>query len=133
MDYAVLKAELTNDPLVLGYSGKTDQQAADLLNAVNRTLDVETLPTSDIFEAIVLADYAALTAAQKTTLQIILSLGTVKVKGTNTRAALLSIFGAGTATRTALAALQVTPVSRASELGIGFMLPGYVASARSMV
>ena len=131
MDYAILKPELSLDPLVRNYAGMTDQQAADSLNALNRTLDVETLPTSDIFEAIVLADYTALTAAQKTTLQIILSLGTVKVKGSNTRAALLSIFGAGTATRANLAALQVQLVSRAAELGLPRVGSHHVEYARS--
>lgn len=36
MDYSALKAELENDPENLGYQGKTDQQAADLMNALSR-------------------------------------------------------------------------------------------------
>ena len=36
MNYDALKTELTEDPLALGYSGMTDQEVADSLNAVNR-------------------------------------------------------------------------------------------------
>lgn len=33
MDYELLKQELNNDPSTLGYSGKTSQEKADILNA----------------------------------------------------------------------------------------------------
>lgn len=37
MDLTPLKNELANDPLSLGYAGKTAQEKADLLNVKNRT------------------------------------------------------------------------------------------------
>ena len=37
-DLVALKIELDADPLVRGYSGMTDQQAADSLNTVNRSI-----------------------------------------------------------------------------------------------
>lgn len=37
MNYSVLKSEITNDPAALSYAGKTDQQVADILNAVDKS------------------------------------------------------------------------------------------------
>lgn len=37
-DYSVLSTEVSTDPLLRGYSSMTDQQVADSLNAVNRTV-----------------------------------------------------------------------------------------------
>ena len=55
MDYAALKTELDSDPKNLGYSGKTDQEAADLLNTLglsNETTVRESVNTSDIIAAL---------------------------------------------------------------------------------
>jgi len=131
MDYVNLKIELTTDPLSRGYAGMTDQQAADSLKMVNRAVDVDSISTSEIFEAIALAEFNALTAVQKTLLQIVLSLGTVKIKGTNTRTALLSLFGPGTATRPNLAALQTRLISRVEELRLPPVGLHHVAYARN--
>lgn len=37
MSLVILRAELLNDPVALGYAGKTDQQCLDLLAAKNRS------------------------------------------------------------------------------------------------
>ena len=59
MNYEILKAEVTDDPLARGYSGMSDQAVADSMNAVDRTVDREMVPTHDIYEAIIPAEYAA--------------------------------------------------------------------------
>lgn len=115
---AALTTELAGDLEGRGYAGMTDEMAtADLLTEY-RTAPVETVSGQEIFEAVVPAEYAALSAESKSLLHAIIGMGTIRVGGTNTKAALLSMFGQGTTTRTNLATLQTTPCSRASELGI---------------
>jgi len=132
MDYKVLRAELTNDPLARGYSGMTDKQVADSLNAIDRDQAVQSIGGQELFEAVVLAEYGALSASEMTLLNAFIDMGTIQVNGTNTKAVLLNMFGVGTTTRNNLAALQTTQISRATELGIGVVKEGKVGIARSV-
>jgi hypothetical protein len=64
------------------------------------------VPTYRIFNVLDTTEFGALSAANQQRVRDILSMGTVDAStGTNARALLLSIFGAGTATRAALVAL----------------------------
>lgn len=132
MDYVKLQAEITTDPMALGYAGKSDQQIADLLNSMGtgRVIGRSIVPSQEIIEATVPGEWAALAAAEKQRYQTITGAGEVNLKGPNTRAMLGAMFGAGTQTRTNLVALQTKTVSRAEELGLGFIYPGHVAKAR---
>lgn len=134
MNYAALTAELTGDPLGRGYAGMTNQQCADSLNAKNRNGPERTsVKGSEIYNAIVPAEWSALTNANKELVRDVFSLGDfIDVStGTNTRTVLLNVFGAGTATRTNLANLVKTTISRAEELNMGEPVgDGHVASAR---
>jgi hypothetical protein len=119
-DYAALKAEVANDPLALGYAGKTNQQVADLMNGADRSIQSPRFVVDawEVWEAIVPADWAALTTQEKQRVQTILGMGRVNLAGTNTRASLAAAFAAGTPTRTNLTALQTqtVPRSRAQEI-----------------
>lgn len=126
MNYQILAAELA----LPAYTGLSNQAAADALNNANIAVDVETIGGVDIFEATTQADYTALSANQKSLYHAIIGMENIRVKGSNTRAALLAMFGAGTQTRTNLAALQTTMTSRAAQLGIGFVLAAEVHRAR---
>lgn len=128
MNYQILAAELT----LPTYAGLTDQEAADALNAKTVTVDVETISGSDVFEATAQSDYNALTANQKGLFHAIMGMETIRVKGSNTRAALLAMFGPGTQTRTNLAALQTTLTSRAAQLGLPSVGAHHVAYARGL-
>jgi hypothetical protein len=128
MDYVALKAELQNDPQALGYApfvaNGSDQKLANLINALKQTATVtrNLVPAYEVWEAIVPADWAALTSQEKQRVETILAMGMVKVSGPNTRSAFLAAFGVGTPTRTNLAALQTKIGSRAEELfgeGVG--------------
>lgn len=130
MDIAALKAELTVDPLTIGYSGMTDAEAADSLNTVNRTVDVGSVTGQQIFEAVVPAHYNALSADYKQLFAVIVGMGAIMVNGTNTKLALTTMFSGATATLAALAALQTERMSRGVELGLGFVAPGHVENAR---
>jgi hypothetical protein len=118
--YDALKQEIANDPLALGYAGKTDAQIAALMNGADRstTAPRTVVAAYEVWEAIVPADWAALTAQEKQRVQSLLGMGTVNLAGANTRASLAAAFAAGTPTRTNLTALQAqtVPRSRAQEI-----------------
>ena len=130
MNLTVLKAELTDDPESRGYTGMNDAEAAADLNTVYRTVDVKTVTGQEIFEAVVPTHYNVLAAEQKQLFGVIVGMGTILVNGTNTKAALVAMFAGAVETLQALAALQTRTVSRAVELGLGFVSPGHVENAR---
>lgn len=117
-NYVNLKNEVTNDPLARGYASMTDAQVAADLNTAYRTRERTSLSGSEIFNSIVPAEFAALADSQKQFVRDVFSLGdSVNVStGTNARAVLLDAFGAGSTTRTNLAALVLESISRAQEL-----------------
>lgn len=134
MDLVALKSELTTDPLARGYSGLGDEAAANNLNTVNRTRERPTVTGAQIYNALDPAEFTALSAANQTKVRDIFGLGgDIDVRtGRNARVVLLSLFGAATATRAALAALVQEPCSRAVELGLGTVTPSDVADARRL-
>lgn len=128
----ILKTELTADPLARGYSGMTDLQAATSLNTVYRTVNRPQLTSAELLDALDEAEYDALTTAQKGKLNVLLGMGAMNVEpGKVARGWLLSMFGVGTATRTALVAAVVRTVSRAEELGLPVINAGMVQKARA--
>jgi len=126
----IIKEEITNDPLSRGYSGMNDEEVAIDMNTVYREEDVATVEGQDIFEAVVPSEYNALTDKQVNLLHAIIGMGSIRVNGSNTKTALLAMFGAGTTTRGNLASLQKRDVSRGVELGAGIVKPGNVWEAR---
>jgi hypothetical protein len=138
MDYATLKAELLADPLGLGYAAPwvegSDWQLADLLNAVRPSIAVDrgVIPSYEIINATVPAEWASLSAAEKQRYQTLTGAGQVDSAHANVRAAFLAMFAAGTATRTALAALASRPGSRAEQLLGGSVSMQDVARARTV-
>jgi hypothetical protein len=131
MNYEVLKTELTTDPLTRGYSGMSNAAAAADLNTEYREVDVEAVTGQQIFEATVPSEYNALGPSDTDLFHAIIGMGELLVSGTNTRAALMALFGAGTTTRTNLIALQTELISRAAELGLGTVKEGHIATARA--
>ncbi len=125
MNYQILAGELA----LPAYTGLSDQ-AADAINAQNISVDVEKISGADVFEATTQADYTALTATQKNLYHAIMGMDSITVRGSNTRAALLAMFGAGSQTRTNLGALQTTTTSRAAQLGLPQVGAHHVAYAR---
>ena len=124
-DYAALKIELAK----AAYEGKTDAECVALLEAKTLTAPVTEVSGAVIFEACVYSELAVLTAEQKALFGNLIGMGTIKINGTNTRAAFASLFGVGTATRAALLALASTPASWADLYWPGISV-GHVNSAR---
>jgi hypothetical protein len=117
VDYQAIADEIASDPLRRGYAGMTDAEVAESLNAASREVDVQSVTGQTIFEALVKSEYDALPADDKRLVQAIVGMETILLGSQNTRADLL--------------ALGKTIVSRARELQLGYVKPGYVQKARA--
>lgn len=138
-----LKDELTNDPEAIGYTVSpvplNDQTSAlndaALMATVNRTVSRDTMSASEIFEAIDVSDFTALTDPQKRKVEVVLALGdSIRIApGTKARDFLLDAFPSPAAdtTRNALATASQRLVSRAEELGFGVVKAGHIQLART--
>jgi len=135
MNYSGLRAELTTDPLAIGYAPLSDQAAADKLNAANtgRTRQRTAVPVQEVFSAVDNAAWPS-TAALQDKWRGILSMPAVDASNANTRGILGSIFpnsGGTAATNTRLLALATETISRATELGLEAVAAVDVARARA--
>ena len=118
-----IRTEIDTDPKTLGYAtlwAQTNGPEAVAAKMNEAGASAETIfkgyvQTEEILAEIVLADYNALTAAQKTTLDQFLRGSRVKTGSSNMRATIAALFPAG-ATRTALIALASRSASRAEVL-----------------
>jgi len=142
-----LGQELLLDPVGLGYAAHVQVNWQDeanaladlaLINALTRVVDVPTLSGSQLFEAIDNDEWDSRTAAQKSKIQLIVSLGdNIQIApGTKARAMLSSALaddggnGAATVSLAALGVLGSKTVSRAEELGFGALKAGHIQLAR---
>lgn len=132
-DFQILKTEIDTDPLTRGYSGMTDQQVANSMNAKNRDNWVP-LSSAQIFEAINRTEFAALNTQNISRVDRILGLGSgiPTEPGSNARDELVAVFGAGSNTIIRLAALANQQRSRGEEIGWGEVRPGDVVQARAL-
>jgi hypothetical protein len=135
MNYTALKAEILTGPLAASFVGKSDNEVADKLNDVTLgggTVNRGIVPAYEIINATVSTEWAALTAAEKQRYQTMTGAGQVDTQNANVRAAFQAMFGAGTATITALAALLTRPASRAELSGLGTVSYNDVNIARAL-
>lgn len=132
MNIAVLKTELTTDPLAFGYSGMTHLVAAQKLNATNtgRTLPRTSVGKNELLTAIVDSEWPS-TAILQNKLLCIFCCDTIDASNTNVRGVFAAIFGSATTTRANLLALGTRTVSRGEELGLGDVTAGDVERARA--
>lgn len=131
MDYQILKDEIINDPLGIGYGVATDEEVANFINTTNRSINRASMSGSEIFKATDSAQYGALTDAQKDTWLSFCGISEHDPFGVSAQF-VIDLFGLGSATVVALQALRVETVSRGVELGIGNVRVGDVAHARSL-
>ena len=131
MNYQKLRAILDADPGT--FSALTDQQAADELNAVNKTYNVPVMTGKEVKEAIDATEWGALTDAAK---QIVLAL--VARDDLDPHGVDASIFldampaGTNPVTAAALNALRTLTRSTADIEGLGAVLASHVNVARSL-
>lgn len=122
MDYLVLKNEILNDPKGLSYAGKSDLEIANLMNTIglsNEKIDRGIIPSYEVINATIPAEWTALSAAEKQRYQTITGAGQCDSANANVRAAFQAMFASGTQTRTNLTALLQKSASRAEALGLG--------------
>jgi hypothetical protein len=110
----------------------TDAQAAADLNTVYRTITVETVTGSDIFNNTDDAEFAVLADSDKDRWIQLCQVDNIDVSNGIALNLESELFGPGTDTRTTLQGLKNPPASRAEELGVGLVLEANVAFARSL-
>ena len=118
---AGLREELLTDPLTRGYSGMSDQAAADDLNLIYlvspRTRNRESMTGDEVFQSIESQTiWDGLSADQRSEFLHLCGRDSIDPFGTANVDAVKSIFGDGSATVTALAVARVEDISRAEEL-----------------
>jgi hypothetical protein len=131
MDLQALASELTTDELERGYSGITDTEAADSLNAKNRTRNKTSMTGSEILNAVDAGEWATRTAEQKRIVWDIAHLGTANPFGIEATLMTSAFAGSGGATINALIAARVESISRATELTLGNVRAADVQRARA--
>ena len=130
--FETLAAELLAGHPDTGAYDANIHTAANQLNAVNRTRNKAFLPGAEIFNNTDDAEFAALTTAQKNAWVQLCQIDEVNTQSGIAKNLEASTFGPGTTTRQNLVDLRSEDISRAEELGIGFIQPGEVEYARTM-
>ncbi len=115
----ILTDEQANDPLTRGYSGMSDQQFADSLNAKDIDVIKSTVSGSDVFAATVDTEYDALTAGLRQEWLSLCAIDSlVPSNGEAAASTVIRIFGGGSATIANLQTLRTSTISRGSQLGL---------------
>lgn len=127
MSYAALKVELDTDPLGRGYSGMTDQQIADNMNAVDRTRNRTQMTGKEVKDRIVVSEWDSRTDAQKQIVLAMCNRDDLDPFGIDAQIFQDAMAGA-TNTINALIAYRVEDISRAEEI---FGAPVDVAAIES--
>ena len=132
MDYAILKAELTDDPLARGYAGMSDDQAAASLNAADRTGLRTNMSGDEARHQTDAAEFNALSDAKKS--QWLAFCGGTTIDPTNAVdiAFVQYVFGSGSQSVANLNVARSEAVSRAQELGLGVLASGDITRARAI-
>ena len=129
MNIAVLKTEITTDPLTRGYSEMTDAEVATSLNTVNRERNKTSLTGTQVLNAVDITEWNALTDAQRQMIWDVVHLGDINPFGVEATI-FIAVFGAGSDTIAALAVIRKGLQSRAIELGLPTIKYIYVQKAR---
>lgn len=95
-----------------------DSQFLTSITTVDRTITVDSVPGSDVFNATDDVEFDALTAADKDAWVQLCQVADIDVTSGIAKSLEASVFGNGTTTRTNLLALKNPPASRAEELGL---------------
>lgn len=126
----ILRTELNTDPLGRGYAGMTNAQVVNSLrNVIDRTRIRSRMDSSAVFQAIDITEFNAKTDQQQRNVMAVLAFGSVNPQGKEATL-FTNIFGAGSATITALAAARQESVPRCVELGIPNVYEPDVAAIR---
>ena len=123
---SVLSDELTEPR----YAAMTAEEAADDLNTPRIDRNRASMSRSEIMQVVAPSAYSGLRGDDLVAFWGLLSVESLDPSGVEA-AVMINIFGAGSATITALAAARIETVSRALELGLATVRVGHVAEARN--
>jgi hypothetical protein len=130
MDYAGLKAEIAKP----AYASMTDAQIATAINTNTVTTQLSPMQVNgaQIYNAIVPAEFTALSTAQQQLVRDVFGLGDgIDVSaGTNARTVLANAFGAATVSRANLLAMTALTQTIAHSLGFSSVNDQEVLAAR---
>lgn len=125
-----LAAELSNDPLGVGYVAMTDEQALHSITAKTRQKNKSEIAGAEIIEMVDLSEYDMLSAQKKQLFWDLVHAGTVDPFG-NAYTLMNDAFGPSSATMAKFNSGKIKLISRADELGLrGRLRVGYIAAAR---
>ncbi len=134
----VLADELVNDPLVRGYLGMTDEEAAADLNTSYRSRNRTSMSGDEIAQQADPTEFNALddgsttnTADVKSHWLALCGRETIDPFANANVQLVIAIFGGGSTSVSNLNAARVESITRAVELGITFVKAGHVNVARS--
>lgn len=130
--HAILKAELTADPLIRGYASMTDSQAAASLNTVDRFRNRESMTGDELFQQSDTTEFAGLAEGKQNQWLAFCGRDIVDpFAGANVQF-VIGLFGGGSATVIALNAARPESVSRLVEIGLPpEVSPGDIGAARA--
>jgi hypothetical protein len=132
MDFFALRDEINTDSLTRGYSGMTDAEVADDLNTIYRTRVRTTMSGDEIFSATDSTEFTGLTDHERVLWVSFCGKDNIDPSNATNIAFLDYIFGGSSTTKSTLATLRTENISRAEELGFGFIKEANVAYARTL-
>lgn len=129
MNQQALVAEISGDPLGRGYSGMSDAEIRVELHTVYRTRNKTSMTGSEVLNSVDEDEWLALADTQRQTAWNVVHLGKINPYGVESTI-LIGVFGAGSATITALASARVEAITRADEIGVSGARDGDIQRAR---
>jgi hypothetical protein len=129
MDLVALKSELTTDPAGLGYAGKSHEDQAILINKPQRTVNREQFSGADLASCLDPVEFAALTAVQRTWLQMLTTANGMLTLYASLRQDIRAVLATATKSLAKFNQTVNRSGSRAEELGLGTVTTSNVADA----
>lgn len=129
MDLVALKSELTADPAGLGYTGKSHEDQAILINKPQRTMNREQFSGADLASCLDPVEFAALTAVQRTWLQMLTTANGMLTLYASLRQDIRAVLATATKSLQKFNQTINRAGSRAEELGLGTVTTSDVADA----
>ena len=129
-NYFTLWNEINIDPLSRGYSGMSNASIAGNLNIANRSVDKDTMTSTEVINAVKISEFNNLSAASQQRIWDTLGLGTLNPFGIEATI-FTNVFGAGSSTIASLSALRIGTVSRGTEIGLGVIAEGQVIKSKA--
>lgn len=129
MDLVALKSELTADPAGLGYTGKSHEDQAILINKPQRTMNREQFSGADLASCLDPVEFAALTAVQRTWLQMLTTANGMLTLYASLRQDIRAVLATATKSLQKFNQTINRSGSRAEELGLGSVTTSDIADA----